>query len=152
MNIKSLEVKAIPLTFRRNLLKREFFTRRLFMDYAHPIESVAGFSVSSADFEALSALHIFTDVLGALLGGEDREVTPGEEVLSCPKCPMRERGARPYLVPRNPEYEGIGFSDHNAVLCLGLMDSGRVSDAKIPCLSLLKPGVTCQLVFSRKEA
>jgi len=133
----NVEVVATPLKFKRNLLRRNFFTKVPFMDYKHPIESLAGFSVTKEDFDLLKFHKIFTDIEGALLDGERRRETPGERMLGCVNCAMWEAGNRPHLSPRDERCVGHGFADSWAILCYGLMASNRPADSEIPCLSVL---------------
>jgi hypothetical protein len=151
MTMNSVQVEVRPLSFERVLLRRKFFTRRPYMDYNHPVESLAGFSLSKADFDLLAFYKVFTDVEGALLGEEKRSETPGEKTLGCEHCEMMRAGNRPHLSPREERYEGRGFADSWAILCYGLMASNRPVDSEIPCLRALSGKNPIKLEFEVTE-
>lgn len=147
--MKTFYVEAIPLWFKRNLLKND--SHGIYIDKWHPRWSVAGFSLAKEDFDLLKFYQTFTDIEGALLEGETREELPGEKLLGCVDCAMRKAGNRPYLSPRNERHEEQGFADKWAVLCFGLMASSRPSDDRIPCLKLLSNKNPIKLQFEAVE-
>lgn len=151
IKMTTVEVNVKPLKFKRTPLKRCLFIGTPFVDYKHPVNSLAGFSVTETEFNLLELYKIFTDIKGTLLGQEERIETSGEKKLGCARCVMRKANVRPYLSPRDERYTGLGLADIWTVLCPGLMALNRLPDSEIPCLKVLKGKEPIKLQFDVME-